>query len=321
MQNYIINKKVGEGAFSQMFEGKELQTGKVYALKKLKKEFNSLSEINNLNEVRSLKALARHPNIIQLQDVIFEGNQGILVFEYMEKNLFEFANENQVDEETALLLVYQLLKGLQYTHYCNFIHCDIKPQNCMINPETLVLKIADFGSSLKKDRYFLKNREISTRWYRAPECLNVDKIFDYKIDSWAVGCLFFQLLSGFVLFKGQNNFEQLSLIKNYYGLISKENQDPSYLEQKKIKQLLPNIRGEVCDLIEKLIAFNPNERMDAFQALQHISFLKLRKADKMFREKHRLVPFSVFYKDQLMKVEQSQLLTTAKITFQEKHKK
>jgi serine/threonine protein kinase len=96
----------------------------------------------------------------------------------MEKNLLEFSQENQIDEETDLLLVYQLLKGLQYTHNCNYIHCDIKPHNCMINPKTLVLKISDFGSAMKKERYFLKHRNISTRWYRAPECLYAEKIFD-----------------------------------------------------------------------------------------------------------------------------------------------
>jgi serine/threonine protein kinase len=59
-------------------------------LKALKKEFISLSEVHNLNEVRLLKALGKYQDIIQLYDVIFERNQEILVLEYMEKNYLNF---------------------------------------------------------------------------------------------------------------------------------------------------------------------------------------------------------------------------------------
>jgi serine/threonine protein kinase len=79
MENFDIIQKLGEGTFSQVFEGTELLSEKIYTLKALKKELMSLSEVQNLNEIRSLKALGKHPNIIQLYGVIFERNQGILV--------------------------------------------------------------------------------------------------------------------------------------------------------------------------------------------------------------------------------------------------
>jgi renal tumor antigen len=150
MKNYCLIKQIGEGGFSQIFQGRDILSQKIYAFKVFKKAFTSLTEINNLPEVCSLKALMEHPNIIQLHDVLFERNKGILVLEYINKNLFEFSKENQMNEEMVLLLIYQLLKGIQYTHECNYFHSDLKPENCLVNSETFELKLSDFGNAFVK---------------------------------------------------------------------------------------------------------------------------------------------------------------------------
>jgi serine/threonine protein kinase len=104
-------------------------------------------------------------------------------------------------------------------------------------------------------------------------------------------------------------------------MISKENQDLPFKKQRRIKQLLPNVSEDVCDLIEKLISVDPNERPDPFQALQHVSFFKICQAEKIYQEKHHVVPFPIFYKIKFKQIEKSKLPIIFSKKIQKKHKK
>jgi renal tumor antigen len=80
-----------------------------------------------------------------------------------------------------------------------------------------VLKLADFGSCrgiYSKQPY---TEYISTRWYRAPECLLTDGYYNYKMDIWGVGCVFFEIVSLFPLFPGTNELDQINKIHNILG--------------------------------------------------------------------------------------------------------
>lgn len=83
-----------------------------------------------------------------------------------------------------------------------------RPENILIMDDCL--KLADFGSCrgiYSKQPY---TEYISTRWYRAPECLLTDGYYNYKMDMWGVGCVFFEIVSLFPLFPGTNELDQVS---------------------------------------------------------------------------------------------------------------
>ena len=58
---------------------------------------------------------------------------------------------------------------------------------------------------------------ISTRWYRAPECLLTDGYYSYKMDLWSVGCVFFEVMSLYPLFPGSNELDQIAKIHDILG--------------------------------------------------------------------------------------------------------
>lgn len=112
------------------------------------------------------------------------------------------------------------MKSLEHMHRNGIFHRDIKPENVLLMDDEL--KLADFGSCrgiYSKQPY---TEYISTRWYRPPECLLTDGYYNYKMDVWGVGCVWFEVLALFPLFPGNNELDQVNKIHNIIGTPSNE---------------------------------------------------------------------------------------------------
>lgn len=141
----------------------------------------------------------------------------------------------------------KILQGLQFIHDNKIIHCDIKPENIMIklpngfNTDTVVedgdfiVKIIDFGSSCFNDE--ISYSYIQSRFYRAPEVITGAK-YNNMIDIWSFGCVIAELYSGFPLFPGKNELEQVGLIAEVLGAPS------SALIQNQRNILVKSIRSQ-----------------------------------------------------------------------------
>ncbi|MFO0116794.1 MAG: protein kinase domain-containing protein [bacterium] len=79
------------------------------------------------------------------------------------------------------------------------------------------IKLADLGSCRGLYSKPPLTEYISTRWYRAPECLMTDGYYGYKMDIWGVGCVFFEILSLYPLFPGDNELDQIHKIHDIMG--------------------------------------------------------------------------------------------------------
>ena len=321
--DFRILGKLGEGSFAEVFKVKSTRnnTTSFYAIKRLKKRFRSIDEVNHLPEITACQSLQGHPNVVRLFDVLFDSANGYvaLVFELLDYNLYEYVKirNRPCDERQALLFIYQLLKPIAYMHSKNLFHRDIKPENCMINKTTLELKLVDFGScrfddhNSNSDKYFTEY--VSTRWYRAPECILTSGSYGKAVDIWAVGCMLYELLTTRPLFPGKHELDQINRIHQIVGSPSRETLSqfkknpnnqisfsfPSRQPQDFSKMLPPYITKDTVDLLKKLLTYDPHERITAAEALSHPAFGIYVALDKKWHETGEIVPYSVFFTAQI----------------------
>ena len=141
-----------------------------------------------IREIALLKGL-KHPNIVELKDVIYEDETLHLVFEYLEYDIKKYMKEKQktngnqgLSLEEVKSFTYQILHGLAYCHAHRVMHRDLKPQNLLVSSDGII-KLADFGLarafSLPVKTY---THEVVTLWYRAPEVLLGQKQYSTPLD-------------------------------------------------------------------------------------------------------------------------------------------
>ncbi|XP_013876389.1 MAPK/MAK/MRK overlapping kinase [Austrofundulus limnaeus] len=299
-KGYKTIKKIGEGTFSEVLKTQSVKDGKFYACKIMKQTINSLEQAHNLREVQAMRRLSPHANIIQLHELIFDKETGTvsLICELMEMNIYEFiqGRKTPLPEHTVKLYIYQLCKSLEHIHSCGIFHRDVKPENILIKQN--ILKLADFGSCRSVYSKPPHTEYISTRWYRAPECLLTDGYYSLKMDIWSAGCVFFEIMSLNPLFPGTNELDQVAKIHNVLGT-----PDQSTLQKFKqsramhfnfppkkgtgISRLLPNCPAPALSLLYQMLAYDADERITAETALRHTYFREIRMAEKKDETLHR----------------------------------
>ena len=202
-------------------------------------------------------------------------------------NLYEAIKDrkNYLKEPLIQWYTYQLLKAIDFTHKNGIFHRDLKPENILLKDYHLVL--ADLGSCKGIKARMPLTEYVSTRWYRAPECIMTNGYYTYKMDMWGVGCVLFEMATLFPLFPGDNELDQMKKIQNILGPPSEDvinlYQQNSF-DKENQKSLDINIKGKgfekylshcnelFIDLLKKLLVYNPEERFSAKQALQHNYF-------------------------------------------------
>ncbi|XP_072618471.1 MAPK/MAK/MRK overlapping kinase isoform X2 [Vulpes vulpes] len=309
MKNYKAIGKIGEGTFSEVMKMQSLRDGSYYACKQMKQHFESIEQVNSLREIQALRRLNPHPNILTLHEVVFDGKSGslALICELMDMNIYELiqGRRHPLSEKKIMHYMYQLCKSLDHIHRNGIFHRDVKPENILIKHSAVyprgrqdVLKLGDFGSCRSVYSKQPYTEYISTRWYRAPECLLTDGFYTYKMDLWSAGCVFYEITSLQPLFPGANELDQISKIHDVIGTpaektLTKFKQsramsfDFPFKKGSGIPLLTASWSSQCLSLLHAMVAYDPDERITAHQALQHPYFHEQRAAEKQAVASHR----------------------------------
>ncbi|XP_021283542.1 probable serine/threonine-protein kinase At1g54610 isoform X1 [Herrania umbratica] len=276
--------KIGSGTYSNVYKAKDMVTGKIVALKKVR--FDNLEPESVKFMAREILILRRldHPNVVKLEGLVTSRMSCslYLVFQYMEHDLAGLAASPIVKftEPQVKCYMYQLLSGLEHCHNRGVLHRDIKGSNLLID-DGGVLKIADFGLAT----FFDPNRKhpmtsrVVTLWYRAPELLLGATDYGVGVDLWSAGCILAELLAGKPIMPGRTEVEQLHKIYKLCGSPSDEYWKKSKLPnatlfkprepyKRCIKDTFKDFPPSSLPLIDTLLAIDPAERLTATAALR-----------------------------------------------------
>lgn len=279
-------EKIGEGTYGVVYKAEDKAAGRLVALKKIRIEAEEEGiPATTLREIIILNNL-KHPNIIDLLDVVYSGEKMYLVFEYVETDLKKLMLEclggkQKLEPHTVKKIAKQLCSAVAHCHSCSVFHRDLKPQNVLIN-SNYDAKLADFGlSRLAGIPLRVYTTEIVTLWYRAPELLLGSKYYDASLDVWSLACILVELITFTPLFMGDSEIDQLHKIFRVLGLPKNSDWDgvenlPSYnlafpnYEPTGLASLIKDPKLE--SLISQMLVFDPLKRITASKALNHEYF-------------------------------------------------
>ncbi|NXF44598.1 KCC1G kinase, partial [Oceanites oceanicus] len=254
-KTFIFMEALGSGAFSEVFLVKQRSTGKLFALKCIKK--SPLTRDSSLeNEIAVLKKI-KHENIVTLEDIYESTTHFYLVMQLVSGGeLFDRILERGVyTEKDASVVIHQVLTAVKYLHENGIVHRDLKPENLLyLTPEeNSKIMITDFGLS-KMEQNGIMSTACGTPGYVAPEVL-AQKPYSKAVDCWSIGVITYILLCGYPPFYEETESKLFEKIKEGYY----EFESPFW----------DDISESAKDFIRHLLEKNPNTRFTCEEALRH----------------------------------------------------
>ncbi|KAI8876458.1 kinase-like protein [Backusella circina FSU 941] len=253
---------IGKGQFGSVYRALDLTTGETFAIKKMKLEDKNLYQ-EIMKEVNLLKALS-HANIIKYIGFIPTQFDVNIILEYAENGslMSTLKAFGAFPEKLVASFCIKILKGLQYLHSNQVVHCDLKAAN-ILTTKTGDVKLTDFGVSLNLKIKSADTETVSgTPYWMAPEVIEL-KGATTKSDIWSLGCTLIELVTG------KPPYSDLIAMSAMFRIV--EDEHPP-LPQK--------ITNEMRNFLLCCFQKNPEQRSSSTELLNHEWLLKYQRKPK-----------------------------------------
>ncbi|XP_041655728.1 calcium/calmodulin-dependent protein kinase IGb [Cheilinus undulatus] len=251
---FDVMDELGSGAFSEVYMVKEKKTGKMFAMKCVKKK--QKRDLNLENEIAVLRRI-KHENVVGMEDFYESRTHYYLVMQLVSGGeLFDrILDRGMYSEKDASSVIQQVLQAVSYLHQSGIVHRDLKPENILYfsQDENSKIMISDFGLSKMVDNDIMSTA-CGTPGYVAPEVL-AQKPYSKAVDCWSIGVITYILLCGYPPFYEETESRLFSkIMKAQYEFDS---------------PFWDNISESAKDFIRNMMQKNPSMRYTTEQALRH----------------------------------------------------
>ncbi|KAE8702909.1 CBL-interacting protein kinase 5 [Hibiscus syriacus] len=260
MEKYELGRLLGQGTFAKVHHARNLKTGMSVAIKIIDKE--RVLKVGMMDQIKreiSVMRLVRHPNVVELYEVMASKTKIYFVMEYAKGGeLFNKVVKGKLKEDTARSYFQQLISAVDFCHSRGVCHRDLKPENLLLD-EHGNLKVTDFGlSALAETKHEdgLLHTTCGTPAYVAPDVINRRGYDGCKSDIWSCGVILYVLLAGFLPFQDSN------MMQLYRKIGKAEFKFPNWFSP------------EARRLLLKILDPNPSTRISIEKIMEHPWFRK-----------------------------------------------
>ncbi|OMJ87155.1 hypothetical protein SteCoe_11154 [Stentor coeruleus] len=262
--SYEIGKTIGEGTFGKVKLGVHIKTQEKVAIKVLEKErICDVSDVERVSREIHILKLIRHPNIIQLYEIIETPKKLYLIMEYASGGeLFDYiVKHNKLSEHESCVFFQQIISGIEYIHKLHIVHRDLKPENLLLDEKNNI-KIVDFGlSNTYKPDETLKTA-CGSPCYAAPEMIAGKRYKGIEVDIWSAGVILFAMICGYLPFEDSNT-SQL-----YKKILAGDYTFPKFISK------------DAKEFLKSILNINPEDRFTISSIRGHIWYQQINEEPK-----------------------------------------
>eukprot|EP01083_Nonionella_stella_P003983 11463_1 len=308
---YDIVKRLGQGTFGLVMEcidNKRRIRVAVKIVRSVERYLDAAEiEVDILNKLDRFD-ISKNSLIIRLYKSfrceIASIEHYCLIFEKCGRSLYDYIKKNKYNGfqlEHIAMIGYQLFHSISFCHQNKLTHTDLKLENILFVCDEYVrckktelylprtsfeIRLIDFGgATFESDHH---SSIINTRQYRGPEVI-LNLKWSYPSDIWSIGCILSELFCGELLFATHSDAEHLQLMQKILNVkqfplhmintknmdMIKQNNSNKYIQKtKKLSQIIYD--PKLCDLIQKCLSLDPNQRITAKEAKHHPFFMQFR---------------------------------------------
>lgn len=274
---FELGKLLGHGTFAKVHHARNIKTGEGVAIKIINKDkILKGGLVSHIKREISILRRVRHPNIVQLFEVMATKTKIYFVMEFVRGGeLFNKVAKGRLKEEVARKYFQQLISAVEFCHARGVFHRDIKPENLLLDDDGN-LKVSDFGLSAVSDQIRqdgLFHTFCGTPAYVAPEVLARKGYDGAKVDIWSCGVVLFVLMAGYLPFHDRN------VMAMYKKIYKGEFRCPRWFS------------SELTRLLSRLLDTNPQTRISIPEIMENRWFKKGFKQIKFYVEDDRVCSF------------------------------